>query len=174
MSFLLLAPVTLLTEGIKFTPSAMRAIGIANTSEVIKKTLLAGLCFHAYQQVSRHTVHQDQTPSEGVPCWSLHACAPASQRFACISSQSLVCVSVCSSGFAIAAVHRSCFCMCRQVGSDCQQAYVFFHSQGVPLVFVHPASLCWSTGPTLCTCPGRQLGSKEFSCSRTGLIFLLS
>lgn len=52
MSFLLLAPITLLTEGVKFTPSAMQAIGIANTSEVIKKTLIAGLCFHSYQQAS--------------------------------------------------------------------------------------------------------------------------
>ena len=56
MSFLLLAPVTLLTEGVKFTPSAMKALGIANTTEVIKKTLLAGLCFHSYQQVKRRLV----------------------------------------------------------------------------------------------------------------------
>ena len=51
MSFFLLAPVTLLLEGVKFTPSAMQAMGIMNSSEIIKKTLLAGLCFHAYQQV---------------------------------------------------------------------------------------------------------------------------
>jgi len=51
MSFFILAPVTLLLEGVKFTPSAMQSMGILNTTEVIKKTLLAGVCFHAYQQV---------------------------------------------------------------------------------------------------------------------------
>ena len=55
MSFFLLAPVTLLLEGVKFTPSAMQAMGIMNSSEIIKKTLLAGLCFHAYQQVHAYT-----------------------------------------------------------------------------------------------------------------------
>ena len=53
MSFFLLAPVTLLLEGVKFTPSAMKAMGITNSSAIIQKTLLAGLCFHAYQQVHR-------------------------------------------------------------------------------------------------------------------------
>ena len=52
MSFFILAPVTLLLEGVKFTPSAMQSLGIANSTEIIKKTLLAGVCFHAYQQVS--------------------------------------------------------------------------------------------------------------------------
>jgi hypothetical protein len=51
MSFFILAPVTLLLEGVKFTPSAMQSMGILNSTEVIKKTLLAGVCFHAYQQV---------------------------------------------------------------------------------------------------------------------------
>ncbi len=52
MSFFILAPVTLLLEGVKFTPSAMQSMGIVNSTEIIKKTLLAGVCFHAYQQVS--------------------------------------------------------------------------------------------------------------------------
>ncbi|KAL3132572.1 holo-[acyl-carrier-protein] synthase [Trebouxia sp. C0010 RCD-2024] len=52
MSFFLLAPFTLLVEGVKFTPSAMQAMGITNSSAIMQKTLLAGLCFHAYQQVS--------------------------------------------------------------------------------------------------------------------------
>ena len=51
MSFFILAPVTLLLDGVKFTPSAMQSMGILNSTEVIKKTLLAGVCFHAYQQV---------------------------------------------------------------------------------------------------------------------------
>lgn len=55
MSFFLLAPFTLLVEGVKFTPSAMQAMGITNSSAIMQKTLLAGLCFHAYQQVHPHT-----------------------------------------------------------------------------------------------------------------------
>lgn len=35
----------------RFTPAAMRAIGIANTGAVFKHVLVAALCFHSYQQV---------------------------------------------------------------------------------------------------------------------------
>jgi len=52
MSFFLLAPVAVLTEGVRFTPAAMRSLGIAAPEVIIKRTLLAALCFHAYQQVS--------------------------------------------------------------------------------------------------------------------------
>ncbi|KAK9863783.1 hypothetical protein WJX84_008394 [Apatococcus fuscideae] len=52
MSFFLLAPVTLLTEGVKFTPSAMRAVSAVAPEVLIKRGLLAAACFHAYQQVS--------------------------------------------------------------------------------------------------------------------------
>jgi len=52
LSFCLLAPVALLMEGVRFTPSAMRAAGILNTQEVTKHILIAALCFHSYQQVS--------------------------------------------------------------------------------------------------------------------------
>jgi hypothetical protein len=38
-------------DGVKFTPAAMRAIGIVDTSTVMKHVLLAALCFHSYQQV---------------------------------------------------------------------------------------------------------------------------
>ncbi|XP_058091838.1 triose phosphate/phosphate translocator, non-green plastid, chloroplastic [Magnolia sinica] len=51
MSLLLLAPVTLLVEGIKFTPVYLQSAGL-NVNEVVVRSLLAGLCFHAYQQVS--------------------------------------------------------------------------------------------------------------------------
>lgn len=61
MSFFILAPVTLLLEGVKFTPGAMQSLGIMNSTEVIKKTLLAGVCFHAYQQVS-YMILQRVTP----------------------------------------------------------------------------------------------------------------
>ncbi|CAL9205060.1 phosphoenolpyruvate/phosphate translocator 1, chloroplastic-like [Musa acuminata AAA Group] len=51
MSFFLLAPVSLLVEGIKFTPSYMRFAGL-NLKEVYVRSFLAGVCFHAYQQAS--------------------------------------------------------------------------------------------------------------------------
>ncbi|KAL4443710.1 hypothetical protein ABPG75_011447 [Micractinium tetrahymenae] len=52
VSFLLLTPVALLTEGLVFTPEAMAAMGIAEPLLVMKRAFLAGICFHAYQQVS--------------------------------------------------------------------------------------------------------------------------
>ncbi|CAL0330132.1 unnamed protein product [Lupinus luteus] len=51
MSFLLSAPVTIFTEGVKFTPTYLQATGL-NINEVYIRSLLAALCFHAYQQVS--------------------------------------------------------------------------------------------------------------------------
>jgi solute carrier family 35 protein E1 len=51
MSFFLLLPVTLLTEGVKFTPQLLQAQGL-NVKQVMIRTLIAGLCFHSYQQVS--------------------------------------------------------------------------------------------------------------------------
>ncbi|KAL9243142.1 hypothetical protein vseg_017067 [Gypsophila vaccaria] len=51
MSFLLLAPAALLTEGVKFTPEYLQAAGV-NVKEIYVRSLLAALCFHAYQQVS--------------------------------------------------------------------------------------------------------------------------
>ncbi|XXG74387.1 hypothetical protein AAC387_Pa07g3123 [Persea americana] len=51
MSFILLAPVTLVVEGVKFTPSYLQSAGL-NINEVYVRSLIAGLCFHAYQQVS--------------------------------------------------------------------------------------------------------------------------
>ncbi|KAH9617236.1 hypothetical protein KSS87_011114 [Heliosperma pusillum] len=51
MSFLLLAPAALLTEGVKFTPAYLEAAGV-NVKQIYVRSLLAALCFHAYQQVS--------------------------------------------------------------------------------------------------------------------------
>ncbi|KAJ4840207.1 Palmitoyl-protein thioesterase 1 [Turnera subulata] len=51
MSFFLLAPVTLFTEGVKFTPAYLQSAGL-NVKQVYTRSLLAALCFHAYQQVS--------------------------------------------------------------------------------------------------------------------------
>lgn len=51
MSFLLSVPVTLLMEGVKFTPAYLQSAGL-NVNEVYIRSLLAALCFHAYQQVS--------------------------------------------------------------------------------------------------------------------------
>ncbi|KAJ9163757.1 hypothetical protein P3X46_023390 [Hevea brasiliensis] len=51
MSFILLAPVSLFMEGVKFTPAYLQSAGL-NVKEVYIRSLLAALCFHAYQQVS--------------------------------------------------------------------------------------------------------------------------
>lgn len=51
MSFILLAPVTILIEGIKFTPAYMHFAGL-NIREVFVRSFLAGVCFHAYQQAA--------------------------------------------------------------------------------------------------------------------------
>ncbi|KAB2020472.1 hypothetical protein ES319_D07G070900v1 [Gossypium barbadense] len=51
MSLILLAPVAIFTEGVKFTPAYLQSAGL-NVKEVVVRSLLAALCFHAYQQVS--------------------------------------------------------------------------------------------------------------------------
>ncbi|KAA8542293.1 hypothetical protein F0562_023571 [Nyssa sinensis] len=51
MSLFLLAPVTIFMEGIKVTPSYLQSAGL-NVNQVYTRSLLAALCFHAYQQVS--------------------------------------------------------------------------------------------------------------------------
>lgn len=52
LSFFILAPVAVLKEGFHFTPAAMQAMGITNPTYIMQRALLAGLCFHGYQQVS--------------------------------------------------------------------------------------------------------------------------
>uniref|UniRef100_A0A7N0U0Z3 Sugar phosphate transporter domain-containing protein n=1 Tax=Kalanchoe fedtschenkoi TaxID=63787 RepID=A0A7N0U0Z3_KALFE len=51
MSFILSAPVAVVAEGVKFTPSFLQSTGL-NVGEVLTRSLLACLCFHAYQQVA--------------------------------------------------------------------------------------------------------------------------
>ncbi|XP_021718921.1 triose phosphate/phosphate translocator, non-green plastid, chloroplastic-like [Chenopodium quinoa] len=51
MSFILLAPATIFMEGVKFTPTYIEAAGL-NVQQLYTRSLLAALCFHAYQQVS--------------------------------------------------------------------------------------------------------------------------
>ncbi|KAJ4960820.1 hypothetical protein NE237_020730 [Protea cynaroides] len=51
MSFIMCFPLTLFMEGVKFTPAYMQAAGL-NVKEVCMRSLLAALCYHAYQQVS--------------------------------------------------------------------------------------------------------------------------
>lgn len=51
MSFFLLAPFTLYSEGVKFTPAYLQSVGL-NVNQVYTRSLIAALCFHAYQQVS--------------------------------------------------------------------------------------------------------------------------
>ena len=51
VSFLITAPIALLVEGVRFTPSALAAAGVS-ASDIGSKALLAGVLFHAYQQIS--------------------------------------------------------------------------------------------------------------------------
>ncbi|CAA0826663.1 Phosphoenolpyruvate/phosphate translocator 1-chloroplastic [Striga hermonthica] len=51
MSFFMMAPTAIFMEGIKFTPSYLQAVGV-NVNQLYTRSLLAALCFHAYQQVS--------------------------------------------------------------------------------------------------------------------------
>jgi solute carrier family 35 protein E1 len=51
MSFFLLAPVTIFMEGVKFTPAYLQSTGV-NVQQLYIRSLVAALCFHAYQQVS--------------------------------------------------------------------------------------------------------------------------
>ncbi|QCE14503.1 hypothetical protein DEO72_LG11g1504 [Vigna unguiculata] len=51
MSFFLLAPVAVFMEGVKFTPAYLQSAGL-NVKQLYIRSLLAALCFHAYQQVS--------------------------------------------------------------------------------------------------------------------------
>jgi solute carrier family 35, member E1 len=52
LSLLILAPIALLKEGLRFTPGAMSAIGITNPTALMQKATIAALTFHLYQQVS--------------------------------------------------------------------------------------------------------------------------
>ncbi|CAA2956026.1 phosphoenolpyruvate phosphate translocator 1, chloroplastic [Olea europaea subsp. europaea] len=51
MSFFLLAPAAIFMEGIKFTPAFIETAGM-NVKQIYTRSLIAALCFHAYQQVS--------------------------------------------------------------------------------------------------------------------------
>jgi solute carrier family 35 protein E1 len=51
MSFFLLAPVALLTEGVKVSPAFLQSAGL-NLKQIYMRSLIAAFCFHAYQQVS--------------------------------------------------------------------------------------------------------------------------
>ncbi|PIA61887.1 hypothetical protein AQUCO_00200108v1 [Aquilegia coerulea] len=51
MSFILMAPVSLLIEGFRFTPAGLLSSGL-DVKDIYVKTFVAGLFYHAYQQVS--------------------------------------------------------------------------------------------------------------------------
>lgn len=61
LSFFILTPIALIVEGTPFTPAALTAAGITNHALLFKRALLAGICFHAYQQVS-YMILQRVTP----------------------------------------------------------------------------------------------------------------
>ena len=60
MSLFLAIPIVLLTEGVRFTPAALSAAGV-DVTQVVQRSLLAGLAFHGYQQVS-YMILQHVTP----------------------------------------------------------------------------------------------------------------
>ncbi|KAK1407232.1 hypothetical protein QVD17_38846 [Tagetes erecta] len=51
MSFFLLAPVAFFVEGVRFTPAYLQSAGL-NVQQVYTRSIIAAICFHAYQQVS--------------------------------------------------------------------------------------------------------------------------
>ncbi|XP_021751218.1 uncharacterized protein LOC110716873 [Chenopodium quinoa] len=56
MSFILLAPAIIFMEGVKFTPTYIEAAGL-NVQQLYTRSLVAALCFHAYQQVTPPPQH---------------------------------------------------------------------------------------------------------------------
>ncbi|XP_059670135.1 phosphoenolpyruvate/phosphate translocator 2, chloroplastic-like isoform X2 [Cornus florida] len=54
ISFILLAPIAIFMEGVKFSPSYLQSAASQglNVRELCVRSLLAGFCFHTYQQVS--------------------------------------------------------------------------------------------------------------------------
>ncbi|KAF6136085.1 hypothetical protein GIB67_000489 [Kingdonia uniflora] len=64
MSLFLLTPVALFMEGVKFTPTYVQAAGL-NAKDVYIKALIAGICFHAYHQVSNSSVMKLQGDKTG-------------------------------------------------------------------------------------------------------------
>lgn len=52
MSFVMTIPIAVAVEGVKFTPAAVAAAGVADPTLVIQRAVVAGFCFHAYQQLS--------------------------------------------------------------------------------------------------------------------------
>ncbi|KAF5732156.1 triose phosphate/phosphate translocator non-green plastid chloroplastic-like [Tripterygium wilfordii] len=52
MSLILIVPVAIFMEGVKFTPAYLQSAAGLNVKQVCTRALLAALCFHAYQQVS--------------------------------------------------------------------------------------------------------------------------
>ncbi|PNY16401.1 phosphoenolpyruvate/phosphate translocator chloroplastic-like, partial [Trifolium pratense] len=51
MSFFLSLPLAIFMEGVKFTPAYIQSAGL-DVQQVYIRSLLAALCFHAYQQVA--------------------------------------------------------------------------------------------------------------------------
>ena len=52
MSFCLLLPVTLIMEGVRFTPGAVQALGVVEPAKLFQRASGAAFTFHMYQQVS--------------------------------------------------------------------------------------------------------------------------
>jgi solute carrier family 35 protein E1 len=79
MSFFLLAPVTLMAEGVRFTTANMAAMGVADPSALMVRAMQAAVCFHAYQQVRPLDRFREGLKSTG----SLHLCLCNQSPTAC-------------------------------------------------------------------------------------------
>ena len=78
LSFLLLTPFALLRDGgFTFSASSMRGMGILDPNLVMRRAVLAGFCFHAYQQVI--TAASGDAGSTRAPVSLLHAASRVGQ-----------------------------------------------------------------------------------------------
>ena len=78
LSFLLLTPFALLRDGgFTFSASSMRGMGILDPNLVMRRAILAGFCFHAYQQVI--TAASGDAGITQPPVSLLHAASRVSQ-----------------------------------------------------------------------------------------------
>ncbi|KAI9177983.1 hypothetical protein LWI28_021345 [Acer negundo] len=72
ISFILLVPAAIFIEGLKFTPRHLQSVASQglNIRELCVRSLIAGFCFHAYQQVS-YMILQKLSWNRSGSCWSL-------------------------------------------------------------------------------------------------------
>ncbi|WOG84128.1 hypothetical protein DCAR_0103309 [Daucus carota subsp. sativus] len=58
ISFALLVPTAILTEGVRFTPAYLQQYTGLNLKDLLLKAIFTGICFHSYQQISYMILHK--------------------------------------------------------------------------------------------------------------------